>query len=150
MLSALARLHPTPLTRDQVALLAGVKKGGTFSDYLRSLTTGELAIEDRDGVVLTPAGEDLVRGELGAGAPSTAELVALYAPKLKAGARRMLELLVERYPGRLSRTELSELAEVTKGGTFSDYLRSLTRVGLAVEDAAGIQAGPDLFLEDAR
>jgi hypothetical protein len=150
MLSALARLHPAPLTREQLATLAGVQRGGTYSDYLRSIAEAGLVESVGQLVSLTDAGVQAMASELGSGAPTTAELVAMYAPKLKAGARRMLDLLIERYPDGYTRAELSEAADVQRGGTYSDYLRSLLRVGLADDVGGLVRAGADLFLGSTR
>jgi hypothetical protein len=150
MLSALARLHPTPLTREQLATLAGVQRGGTYSDYLRAIAEAGLVESVGQLVSLTDAGVQAMTSELGSGAPTTAELVAMYAPKLKAGARRMLDLLIERYPDGYTRAELSEAADVQRGGTYSDYLRSLLRVGLADDVGGVVRAGTDLFLGSSR
>lgn len=55
--------------------------------------------------------------------------------KLLAGERRMLTVLVQRYPVRLTRYQLGLLAGFTpRGGTFKNYFGSLRRHGLIVED----------------
>src|SRR4051812_19327979 len=61
------------------------------------------------------------------GAPQTTEeLLAQWRSALKAGARQMLDLLVDAYPDGLSRAELAERSgyEIT-GGTFGTYLGTL-------------------------
>jgi hypothetical protein len=56
--------------------------------------------------------------------------------KLKAGARRMVEMLGRLHPEPLTRVQLGTLADITPtSGTFSDYLSSLRRAGL-VDDAS--------------
>jgi hypothetical protein len=56
---------------------------------------------------------------------------------------------VEAYPDGMSRTELSEAAEVTKGGTFSTYVNALFRNGLAVEERGVVRASDTLFMAGA-
>jgi hypothetical protein len=148
MVHSLALFHPRPLTRLQLSVLSDVKYGGTFSDYLRSIVDAGLALEDAGIVSATAAGVDfaaMAGYRVGAGV-STDEILAIYRPKLKAGARRMLDLLVGSHPDGYTRRELSELAEVSYGGTFTDYLRSLVRPGLAEERSGVVYAGETLYL----
>jgi DNA-binding transcriptional ArsR family regulator len=147
MLAALAQLHPTPLTRVQVGTLAEVQPGGTFSSYLSALRAAGLVDLLADGrLVLTDEGQTRVAGEIGSGAPTTAELVATWRRKMKAGAGRMLDVLVVIHPDGLTRAELAERAEVQPGGTFSSYLSSLRRNGLLDETGISLRAGDALFL----
>ena len=148
MLSALSQLHPTPLTRSQIATLADVSPaGGTFSDYLSAIRSNGLILEENGTIALTSAGQQLVAGELGSGAPTPQQLLDLWGRKLKAGARRMLAVLHNVYPDGVTRAELAERAEVSAaGGTFSDYLSSLRRNGLIDESGGQIRAGAALFL----
>jgi Helicase HerA, central domain len=150
MLSALAQLHPTPLSRPQLGTLADVTPGGTFSSYLSSLSTAGLVEETGGRIALTAAGQDAVAGELGTGAPAVDELVGMWGRKLKAGARRMLDVLVAEYPGGLSKADLADRAGVVPGGTLSSYLSSLRRNGLLDESGGELRAGAALFLGAAR
>jgi len=148
MLSSLAMLHPEPLSRVQVATLSDISpKSGTFSDYLSSIKRAGLVVEEHGKVELTTAGQGEMGGELGAGAPSPAELQAMWGRKLKAGARRMLDALMEVHPDGLSREELADRSEIARSsGTFSDYLSSLKRNALAEEHSGVVYAGEALFL----
>jgi hypothetical protein len=57
---------------------------------------------------------------------------------LKAGARRLLQTLAQRYPTKLTRAQLGTLARFTpSGGTFGTYFATLKRQGLLTETAAG-------------
>jgi hypothetical protein len=152
MLSALAQLHPTPLTRHQVATLSDLSPAsGTFSDYLSSIRIAGLVVEDGRTLALSDAGQAMVAGELGSGAPTSDVLLEMWGRKLKAGARRMLGALHDVYPGGLTRTELGERSEiVTTSGTFSDYLSALRRNGLLDEQGGILRAGAALFLGGRR
>lgn len=56
-------------------------------------------------------------------------------PALKAGARRMLEVLARFHPGTMTRSQVATAAGIKKtGGTFSTYWSTLRRLGLIVED----------------
>lgn len=139
MLETLARQFPMQLNRRQLGTLAKVAaRGGTFGDYLSVLRTHGLIIEPegaRGPVLITEAGFAFL-GTQPAAPLTTKEIVAMYQERLKAGARRMLDELVNAWPDGLSREELGEKAVVTvSGGTFGDYLSVLRTNGLAVEPA---------------
>jgi hypothetical protein len=143
MVEIAARYEPRKLTRDEMSTLSHVARGGTLSDYVRSIVNEGLIVEASDGITLTAAGRDFA-GNID-GPYSCADVVAMYAGDLKAGARRMLDLLVDCYPNGMTRNELSEQAEVAKGGTLSDYVRSMTKCGLAVERSGVVYASETLF-----
>lgn len=75
------------------------------------------------------------------------ELVEMWNRKLEAGARRMLQLLVEAYPNGFSRAELGEKAGIdATTGTFRGYLSRL-RVNRLIDESTGvITAGEALFM----
>jgi hypothetical protein len=148
MVQALADYHPRPLNRAELALLADVARGGTFSDYWRSLVQAGLVTESESGELaitldgLSFAGADAHGYGRGR---KLEEILLIWRPKFKAGARRMLDLLVDRYPRGYTRQELGDRAEVARGGTFSDYLRSLTKNGLARVESGQVFASQMLF-----
>lgn len=147
MLTALAGFDPMPMTRGQIATHAKVKKtGGTFSTYLGLLKAAGYLTEQDGKLSMTDAGFAFLGGR--PAAPATPdELREMWRDRLKAGARRMLDSLIERYPSPLTRGELAELAEVSNtGGTFSTYLGMLRSAGLIVEDGPYVRAGDVLFL----
>src|SRR5213075_1341695 len=142
MIETLARQHPIRLTRRQLGTLARVKaSGGTFGDYLSTLRTNGLVECDGDWVDITGAGFT-VAGVTPSAPMTTEEIVAMYQQRLKAGARRMLDALVDVWPDGLTREELGERAEVAvAGGTFGDYLSTLRTNGLAEELDHVVYAG---------
>jgi hypothetical protein len=147
MLEALASLHPMPLTRAQVGTLAKVKRtGGTFSTYLGHLRVAGYIAEDGERLSITPDGLDAIG--VNVPQPKTGpELLELWRDRLKAGGRRMLEVLVDAYPQMISRDELAERAGIERtGGTFSTYLGHLRTAGLITEDDGLIRANEVLFL----
>lgn len=119
-------------------------KGGTLSQYLSSLRSMDYIAEENARVRLTDAGR---RCAPGMAPPFTPEqVVALHNPKLKAGARRMLDVLMRAHPDGFTRSELSGLSGVAKGGTLSQYLSSLRARGLIEERARRVYAGGVLYL----
>lgn len=142
ILEALARYPSGELTRSQIGVMAKFKiTGGTFLTYMSTLKRAGF-IEESGGIVaLTDAGYDFI-GEVPTVPQTSEELLEMWRSALKAGARRMLDALVEQYPEAVSREELGELIEMEPtGGTFLTYLSTLRRNGLVeVTDFGGIAA----------
>lgn len=151
MLTALARQYPLKVTRAQLATLGGVKKsGGTFGSYFSMLRTAGLISEDNGFVSITGAG--LTAAGIEPGAPVTAaEIREQWRGVLKAGARSMLDRLLDAYPASVSRTDLAEAAGLEQGGgTFGSYLSSLRSNGLAEVTGAQVRAADVFFLAEVR
>ena len=151
MLEAVASLHPMPLTRAQLGTLAKVKSsGGTYGAYLSALRTSGLLEEGDRGLTCTQAGFDFLGTE--PPAPATPdELRAMWRDRLKAGARTMLDLLIDAHPDGMERQELGERAAITStGGTFGAYLSMLRTAGLLDERDGLIYANEVLFIGAAR
>ena len=133
MLAACAMWYPKGIREGQVASQASVKRsGGSFSSYKSNLVTQGLIKVQGDLYYATEAGMELA-GNNDTQAPSnTEEVVALWAPKLRPGAMRMLEKLIYANGDALSDEELSVGAQVEmSGGSFSSYLSNLVTAGLA-------------------
>lgn len=151
MLEAIARRYPTPTTEAQCAQLAKVKRsGGTFGTYKSDLVRGGYMAEARDGFELTELGWNEIGMAPGEAAPQTTdELLQLYAGTIRAGARRMVDALMEAYPEALTREELSVGAQVAlEGGTFGTYLSDLRKAGL-VEDSGDEIRASELLMNPA-
>jgi hypothetical protein len=147
MLTVLARQHPVRITRRQLAALAKLKvTGGTFGTYFGDLRRAGLIEQDGDFVTLTGAG--FTYTGTSPDLPVTAEeLRETWRGSLRAGARKMLDLLIERYPEAITRSELAAMADLKQsGGTFGTYLGDLRRNGLAEEAGDGIRAAEVFFL----
>ena len=138
MLAALAQWSPEGMTEGQMRAHAGLKKSGTFSAYLSDLRKGY--IDERDGKVFaTDKGLEYCKHV--PSAPSTTdEVLSIWEPKLRDGARRMLRVLVDRGGEPVSKEELGEGARLTKSGTFSAYLSDLKTARLAIVNRDGTVA----------
>ncbi len=146
MLRVLEGAGDAGLTRSELAVHSILSQtGGTLSDYLSALRARGLIREENGRIYLAdgvkPDGGPLRRGP--------AEIVELWGSsgKLKAGARRMLDALMQRYPDVVPREELATLSEVSAtGGTMSDYLSALNASGLIEKQRGGACANPALYL----
>jgi hypothetical protein len=142
MLDVLVRHHPTRLSRGVLAARAGMSESGTFGDYLGALRQQGLIETDGRGM-LAPSQAGLKRSGAKPGTPmSRAEVLAVWQKATKAGARRMLGIVLGN-PAGVSREDLARLADMSNSGTFGDYLGFL-RKHLLVADGSPIKLGPAL------
>ena len=150
MLMQLARCGGS-LSKMQLATLADINRtSGTFSDYLRMLRDLGYVSDDASIVVINAAGSAAVGEAIRTSPPTVAEIVAIYSAKLKAGERRMLDLLVASHPQTLTKTELARRASINReSGTFSDYLRRLRVNGLVDVTPRTARANDTLFIGTA-
>jgi uncharacterized protein DUF87 len=151
MLEAIARRYPVPTSESQCAQLAKVKRsGGTFGTYKSDLMRGGYMVESRDGLELTELGWSEIGMSPGEASPQTTDdVLRLYEGTIRAGARRMVDALMEAYPSALAREELAEQAGVAlEGGTFGTYLSDLRKAGL-VEDQGDQISASELLMNPA-
>lgn len=149
MLKAISQRHPTFLTRNQIAMLSGFSvKGGTFGTYMGDLRRAGLIVEDGNLATISDAGFDYLGDDVPEQPQTTEDLMNMWRGSLRAGAYRMLELLVEAYPAGLTRETLGEQAGfTTSGGTFGTYLGDLRRAGLLWEKGGRVFATETLFID---
>lgn len=151
MLDVLVRQYPMRISRSQLGTLAKLRHtGGTFSSYLSALRTNGLIVEDGSGL-LAPTDAGFAEAGIAATDPvTTEELREQWRSVLKLGARKMLDVLLDRYPDSVARSELADAVGLEPtGGTFSSYLSSLRSNGLAVVNSSAVRAD-DIFFQEAR
>lgn len=148
MLDVLCRWYPARLTKAQLATLSRLRvTGGTFSNYYGTLRRANLVDEGSNGIQVSELGL-YVHGGVKSVPQTTEEVVQMWRGALRAGERRLLDILVEIYPKGISRSELAERTELTaNAGTFSNYFGTLRRNGLAEVHGQEIRAGEALFLQ---
>lgn len=146
MLTALARQHPVKVTRAQLATLGGMKRsGGTFGSYFSALRTSGMITEDDGLVSVTEAGLKAAGVTPGAAPVTGAEIRDQWRAVLKAGARTMLDHLLDAYPTPVTRADLAAAAGLAPdGGTFGSYLSALRTNGLAEVNGSQVRAA-DVF-----
>ena len=147
MLAALVQWHPSGMSEGQMRSHAGLRKSGTFSTYLSDLRSNGY-IEQRDGeLYATGAGMDYFGNNLPPAPTTTEEVLAIWEPKLRDGARRILRVLVGKQGRDMALDELAEASGLTKSGTFSTYLSDLRTARLIVTGGGMARANREpLFL----
>lgn len=133
MVAVLAACYPIKLSRTQLGTLSGFSPtGGTFSNYLSTLKRNGLIEESNKRLEMAPTGWRWLGAELIEITPS--QWLSMWCEVLKAGERKMLEALVNTYPGTLTRLEIGQQTGYeSTGGTFSNYLSTLRRNELVIE-----------------
>jgi len=146
MLQVLAQRYPVVVTKAQLATLSHLSvKGGTFSTYFgvlkrRSLLAeefgGRITITDAGMAVSPPPSEPLTRdGTIG-----------MWMRSLRAGERKMLQFLIDAYPGYRTYDEVGQATQITpQGGTFGTYLGVLARNGLVEKQGRSARASHALM-----
>lgn len=147
-LAWLERLGTGPVDRKRLAFLANASpKSSTFTNSLGALrTTGLISYPDRSTVGLTNEGRAAVTENTGP--TSSADLQAQVFAKLDPRHERILRVLVECYPGGLSRAELADAADASaSSSTFTNSLGFLRGIGLVDYPGSGsVAATGNLFV----
>ncbi len=144
MLEALARYHQGSMTAAQLRTYARLRKSGTSDTYLSELKRHGLIEEVGDALRITQAGLEMVGAD--ATQPlTTEEVIGHWREVFRAGARRMLDVLVDDRGQGMTREELGERVGMEPtSGTFGTYLGELKRNGLAVIQGGLIKLSEDL------
>lgn len=120
------------LTRAQVGMLAGMStKSGSFTTYLSNLRRAGFINDIDAGIYITDAGLKFLNGDFG-DTPRTTQAVAnLFRKSLRAGAWRMLGILIADPRRQFTRAELAEAAGIAPtSGSFTTYLSNIRNTGL--------------------
>jgi hypothetical protein len=139
MLAALAQWSPNGMSEGQMRAHAGLRKSGTFSTYLSDLRKGNYIEEHGGEVYATDIGLEYCK-DVPTAPQSTEEVLNIWNPKLRDGARRMLAVLVEAGGEPISKETLGERSQLMKSGTFSTYLSDLKNARLVILNPDGTVA----------
>jgi hypothetical protein len=147
MLAALVQWSPEGMHQSQMRSHAGMKKSGTFTTYMSDLRVGGY-IEERNGMLYaTESGIQYFGGNIPSAPQSTEDMLAVWSPKLREGARRMLNALVEAGGNPMTLDELATQVNMARSGTFTTYLSDLRTARLIVTDRGSVAANKEtLFL----
>lgn len=143
--------HPMRLTRAQLATLAGMKvSGGTYGTYLSTLRRRGLLLERDRLLEVTDDGLAAAGARPGDAPLSATDVREQWRAALKAGARRMFDVVVDAYPHSVTRVALASEVDIElTGGTFGTYLSTLRRNGLVEVSGDTVRAAEVLFLTPA-
>lgn len=124
-------------TMAKVGMLAGFPpNGSTFTTYLGVLKRHQLVNVISDLIDILPAGEaavpDKSRPKL-----EGAELLGLWKVRLRAGERRVLDVLINNKGSWLRFHDVMQASEIVSESTFTTYVGVLKRLGLAKVNSNG-------------
>lgn len=133
------------INKRQLGVRAGLAvTGGSFGTYLSKLRTNQWISENGSSIELTGAGAQA----LGTYAllPEGRDLLNYWLGELgEGGAGRMLRVLAENYPGRLTKQELGDATQIEHtGGTFGTYVSKLRTLEL-IEGKSELSAAKEFF-----
>lgn len=139
ILMSLLQWYPKQLTRSKVAAMVAMKKtGGTFGTYLSDLRVAGLIQVNGDLLSATESARHIYAGRVQRAPRSTREVVELWTPKLRAGALRILEVLIAHRGQMVLRTDVGrKVGMEPSGGTFGTYLSDLRTAELIVDSGGG-------------
>jgi|CXWL01.1.fsa_nt_gi hypothetical protein len=152
VLIALARRHPSRLTRAQLATLSGLSiTSGHYTNILSELRTAGLADEDHAGFGLTSGGQDQCHQFLGI-AQSVDEVRAMWQQNLGGTEWRLLDWLIrseEANPERYwTRDEVAGgIGLSITSGHYTNMLSTLRRNGLLEEQGSNLRVTRSLMPE---
>jgi hypothetical protein len=137
--------HPAGLTEQQWAWIAGLsRKGGTWTTYKGALRVAGLVELTGGRWRVTEAGIAAV-GPIGAVPQLGADLARAWAARIP-GTRRMVDVLIKRWPHMVTREALAaDLGMATGGGTFTTYLGRLRGQSMLDEQSKRLRLAPALM-----
>lgn len=145
-LSALERMRVPRANKSQLAFMAG--QSPTSSGYANNLgalrSLGLISYPSGGEVCLTESGRDHASGS---SAPTTSqEVQAMVLGKLMPARRRILEVLLERYPSAMSREELAEASgQSASSSGYANNLGALRTLGVLDYPERGQVAATDIM-----
>ena len=145
LLRALRSRHPRPLTRVQVATLAGFSpNSGTYSNYLARIHVMGAVVKNGEHIALTEVGIRLTAGDE---TPRTSEeILELWCTRLGGKASAMLRFLWLHPTEHFTRDEAAQAVEMSaNSGTFSNYLARLNANGLIRKESGTIRINGEVF-----
>ncbi|MGN6270909.1 MAG: hypothetical protein ACTHM0_13575 [Sphingomonas sp.] len=146
-LVALAEIYPAALTEAQWATIAGyAKTGGTWGTYKGELRRAGLIRQDSAGLWQATREGCAAAGVKPKPLPPIGADRARYWAERVPGARRMVDVLIKRWPHFTTREGLAaDLGMAAGGGTFGTYLGRARANGLLEEQGKRLRLAPDIM-----
>jgi hypothetical protein len=127
----------------QVAFAAGYSMSGTFDTYRSGLNKAGLIETDRGAMALTPEGAALANPP--SAPPSVEALHDMVREKLDGPVVKLLNVVLEAYPNKVTVDELAERAGYARSGTFDTYRSKLNTLSLVEAERGEVAAADWLF-----
>jgi len=147
MLQQLAAAYPDSLTRNQLGMLADISPtSGTFTTYLGDIRALGYLYESGPGIATNDAGIEYLGSDIPSKPATHDEIMSQWKRKLRAGACRMLQAIVDAGPEGITRNEIADAANISvTSGTFTTYLGDLKKPELIRVNRNNIVASESLF-----
>ena len=145
LLIALRSRHPQPLTKVQIATLAGFShKSGTFNSYMARINVMGAITKGDKYIALTETGLHLTAG---CEAPKTPEeILEMWCRNLVGKTAEMLRFLFEHPDQWFTRDEFANAVSLSvSSGTFNSYLARLNSNGLITKQNGAIRINQGIF-----
>lgn len=143
-----AALYPSGITKTRMGALARLSyTSGSFGTYLSTLKKNGYIIGEGNDYSITDFGL-AAAGDIEPLPTDPLQLIEMWCDIVgnQSGAARMLRVLGNKYPHRLSKHALGDLVEMSStSGSFGTYLSILKRNGLIKIEAGEIKAADELF-----
>lgn len=146
MLAALVQWSPNGMSEGQMRSHAGLKNSGTYSAYKTDLRTYGF-MEERGGELYATEKAIEYLGHDVPAPSTTQDVLDVWMPKLRLGARRMLEVLLKYNGDWITDEQLQEETNLTNSGTYSAYKTDLRTARLILVERGRVAANKEtLFL----
>jgi hypothetical protein len=143
-----AALYPSGITKTRMGALARLSyTSGSFGTYLSTLKKNGYIIGEGNNLCITNYGIEAA-GDIEPLPTDPLQLIEMWCDVIgnQSGAARMLRVLGNKYPHRLSRQALGDFVEMSStSGSFGTYLSTLKRNGLIKIESGEIKAADELF-----
>lgn len=139
-----AAQYPDGATREQLTVLTGYKRSSRDT-YLQRLRASGLIAQVGEAIIATPDGVAALGPEFEP-LPVGEELQAYWLDRLPEGERRILEILLGRYPRAVDREALSEATDY-KRSSRDTYLQRLSARRLITIVGRGEVRASEVFFE---
>lgn len=130
--------------RPAAAAMAGYKQGGYFNTAVRQAVDAGLLTAGAGSLALTPAGRARAHARP---VHSLADVHAVWLAQGDDAQRRVLQVLLERYPTPVPRDELAAAAGYRVGGYFNTAPKALETMGAAEKQGKRLVASRLLYPE---
>ena len=134
MLEAMAQFHPNAISDGQISAMSGMKRSsGSFSTYMSNLRMAGFFKSVDGKKKVTEKGLAWLGDAIPDAPTTTEEVLAIWKPKLKPGACRMLDAILAHKGELVSHEEITGVSGIDRSsGSYSTYLSNLVTANLVI------------------